>query len=462
VQEKLLTFEGRNDRGIFTYLIDAERTHLEKTAAEYHPTIGAYINDAKPIPGKMQALLTALGAGEWWGCFLEGAPVLMGDGSQRPIESIEAGDLVWTHKNKSQPVVEPTGRHYDGDLYSFSFRSWGSDLECTSEHPLYGISGEDLKEARKPYYKQKETYDEFMGSLKYGFKPASKWSPGDYVCVPFPIETQANDLLSQDGWDYLMGWYLAEGTAVKNYGKPGQPWHKVIWTLGSDEEDVAEKISSLCEKNGHAVSISKEYGDTHCIRVEVTWTELASACVQFLGSGSKGKKLSTDIMVMPRQWQLAFLSAYLDGDGCQTKGRGRYHGSLRSSTVSEKLAADLCKLTARLGYSASFFKCRQHHTCLYSSGATIYENSYARELSMELSVPSFEKVPSKRRSGMSTHVPWSFLSRLLRRFLLKDAVECPHTWTREVTFSSRLLQFPPGLILEMSITLRSRKTTHIA
>jgi len=65
--DKILTFQGKTDRGIFTYVIDAERNYLEKTAAEYHPTIASYINDAKPIKGKTQVLITALGAGEYWG-----------------------------------------------------------------------------------------------------------------------------------------------------------------------------------------------------------------------------------------------------------------------------------------------------------------------------------------------------------------------------------------------------------
>ena len=65
--DKILTFPGKTDRGIFTYVIDAEKGYLEKTAAEYHPTIASYINDAKPIKGKTQVLITALGAGEWWG-----------------------------------------------------------------------------------------------------------------------------------------------------------------------------------------------------------------------------------------------------------------------------------------------------------------------------------------------------------------------------------------------------------
>ncbi|NDC22579.1 MAG: hypothetical protein EBZ49_00390 [Proteobacteria bacterium] len=65
--DKLLLFRGKSENGIFTYVIDSERPFLEKTAAEYHPTIAAYINSAKKMPGKTQILLTALGAGEWWG-----------------------------------------------------------------------------------------------------------------------------------------------------------------------------------------------------------------------------------------------------------------------------------------------------------------------------------------------------------------------------------------------------------
>lgn len=65
--DKILTFPGKTDRGIFTYVIDAEKSYLEKTAAEYHPTIAAYINNAKPIKGKSQLLITALGALEFWG-----------------------------------------------------------------------------------------------------------------------------------------------------------------------------------------------------------------------------------------------------------------------------------------------------------------------------------------------------------------------------------------------------------
>ena len=65
--DKLITFPGKSERGIFTYIIDTEHSFLTKTASEYHPEIAAYINNAKRIEGKTQVLLTALGAGEYWG-----------------------------------------------------------------------------------------------------------------------------------------------------------------------------------------------------------------------------------------------------------------------------------------------------------------------------------------------------------------------------------------------------------
>lgn len=70
--DKLLLFPGKSEKGVFTFLVDQEHDHLVKTAAEYHPTIAAYIRNAKPLKGKTQILLTALGAGEWWGCNVNG------------------------------------------------------------------------------------------------------------------------------------------------------------------------------------------------------------------------------------------------------------------------------------------------------------------------------------------------------------------------------------------------------
>lgn len=106
--DKLLVFPGKSDRGIFTYVIDAERGYLEKTAAAYHPTIAAYINSAKPIKGKTQILLTALGANEWWGvCNVNGdgfpESALAHEGADYGFKTFEHHAKIYKHHVNKDP-----------------------------------------------------------------------------------------------------------------------------------------------------------------------------------------------------------------------------------------------------------------------------------------------------------------------------------------------------------------------
>jgi hypothetical protein len=68
--EKQISFQSITDKGVFLYTIGEGRDHgyLTKTAgASFHPEIAKYIDQAKPIPGRTQLLVTALGAGEFYG-----------------------------------------------------------------------------------------------------------------------------------------------------------------------------------------------------------------------------------------------------------------------------------------------------------------------------------------------------------------------------------------------------------
>lgn len=77
--DKLLTYPGKTQNGINTFILEEERGYLTKTASEYHPVVASYINEAKRIPGVMQVLLTALGATEFWG------PNVNGDGFREEV-----------------------------------------------------------------------------------------------------------------------------------------------------------------------------------------------------------------------------------------------------------------------------------------------------------------------------------------------------------------------------------------
>jgi hypothetical protein len=107
--DKLLLFPGKNERGIFTYVIDHEHDHLTKTASEYHPEIAAYIAGAKKIPGFTQLLLTALGAGEYWGCNVNGdyfpEKALAYPGPEYGFKTFENNAHVFKHHINKDPAA---------------------------------------------------------------------------------------------------------------------------------------------------------------------------------------------------------------------------------------------------------------------------------------------------------------------------------------------------------------------
>lgn len=106
---KLLTFSGRTERGIFNFVVDGNSSFLEKTAAEYHPTIASYIRSAKVIPGKTQILLTALGAFEWWGNNANGdafpEDALAHEGSDYGYKTFESHAKVYKHHINKNPAA---------------------------------------------------------------------------------------------------------------------------------------------------------------------------------------------------------------------------------------------------------------------------------------------------------------------------------------------------------------------
>lgn len=65
--EKLVTFDGYDRNGPHIFPLETTPVRMIKLATALHPDIQAYVNKAKPVPGKTQMLIDALGAAEYWG-----------------------------------------------------------------------------------------------------------------------------------------------------------------------------------------------------------------------------------------------------------------------------------------------------------------------------------------------------------------------------------------------------------
>lgn len=65
--DKRLVFPGNTENKRELFFVREDRNYLRKHSSSYHPKVSQYIEKAKPIPGLVQVLLTALGAHEFWG-----------------------------------------------------------------------------------------------------------------------------------------------------------------------------------------------------------------------------------------------------------------------------------------------------------------------------------------------------------------------------------------------------------
>lgn len=107
--DKRLIFPGNGEDKRDVFFVKEDRNYLVKRAAEYHPEISKYIQDAKPMKGLIQALITALGAFEFWGQNVNGdrfrIPALSHKGSDYGYETFKTNANYFNHHVNQDPAL---------------------------------------------------------------------------------------------------------------------------------------------------------------------------------------------------------------------------------------------------------------------------------------------------------------------------------------------------------------------
>jgi DNA polymerase III subunit alpha len=108
------------------------------------------------------------------GCLLAGQR-LMTDRGAVPIESIEVGNQVLTHRGRFRPVVRTMTRRYQGDLYTLRCGHMGAtELTVTDEHPVLVANNRGVRRWVRA--------DQLQGGYRSQTKGIRAWN--EYVCVP--------------------------------------------------------------------------------------------------------------------------------------------------------------------------------------------------------------------------------------------------------------------------------------
>lgn len=281
-------------------------------------------------------------------CFPAGTMILTLTG-YRPIEEIEAGDLVLTHQQRwrrvtatmqtVKPLVCIRGQGHPGLLVS-------------PEHPFYARQRRDVWRTAPRGY-QRTLLDAVWApadTLERGWYWASPTIYPAADAPPVPIyRTRGMEMTPELLW--LAGRYVADG-----WTRVTETRAELVVTCGRHEADALQaKLQALWPRAGlraahdelawHERETSTAYQFATSHRGLVEWLR------QHFGHGAAEKLIPGWLLGLAPIFRESFLDGYLSGDGCVSDGDGTK--VTVATTVSKALAFGLKALVNSFGHAAS-------------------------------------------------------------------------------------------------------------
>lgn len=289
-------------------------------------------------------------------CFAAGVMVLTKTG-YKPIEEIEVGDEVLTHKNRYRKVLRVGNKI----AQTYTFRAQGFlRTECTANHPFY---------ARKKNHTQ---YIQENGKHTYRIKLGeAEWVKTEelpqkyYVCENIPSDTCENPLEITEEEAYILGRYIADGHTRKDlrfdkHHNGSRAW-QLILSIGN------KKVMDFCSHIKVNHYSCYPHGDS-VHRVVFSNKRLVQIAEEQCGIGSTNKVFGEKLIKLPNELLSKVLEGFLDGDGCR---HGKHY---RVTTVSRLLALSMQRVVAKLFHK--HVQISEHHPSEYRElcGRVVHQN----------------------------------------------------------------------------------------
>lgn len=295
-------------------------------------------------------------------CFVAGTPVLTSTGF-KAIETIEKGELVMTHNNHFKPVVAPMKQMAD-HLYEVDTMCT-TTLEVTEEHPFYvrkrhnhfkrkTVNGERKGYRTRTFDKPEWVNTKDLNKDYYVASPINteaklpEWKGSDFTWSDNRKTRHSNKLqekfTTEEFW-WIIGRYMGDGWTRTQGGI-------IICGANHEIKDITPKLDILGFNYNVVIT------GTSCDKIHIPFKEIGEYVGQF-GKGASTKKLTGDILNLPKHLLKAFLDGYVSADGSYTKG---YY---RASSVSAELTYGIGQCVAKV-YNRPFsiHKSEKPATCV--------------------------------------------------------------------------------------------------
>ncbi len=335
------------------------------------------LTDHGMMYGSMEFYMKAKAAGikPLVGCCLPGQLIHTRTGV-KPIEEIEVGEMVLTHKGVYQPVLSTMTRRYKGTIYGVAAAN-SETVWLTDEHPVLIKSGKSeqtewvradslpsgrrakgrrgltnwnacvalprLQDAGRDRsetlylcdYLDKNLYADDGGGFVEKFSKINKWDHRIRFTIP-------NRLTVTPQLMRLLGLFVAEGSFTRDIRGM---LTRITFTFGADEAHFAdfalEAIQNIFGlKCAKSVRANKNIIEVHCHN-----TVIARLFEALCGAGCANKRIPNFVYTASRENIEAFVNAVVDGDG-----RRHPTGQVSLKMVSRNVIYGMRLLVASLGY----------------------------------------------------------------------------------------------------------------
>lgn len=314
------------------------------------------------------------------GCFVSGTPVLMADGTSKPVEDIVVGERVLTHRGNVAEVestrVRPTG---DGELRRVSIQG-APDTFVTKEHPYWTLVGKDRcagcggeMERPSPSNGLKGFMRDWCSSscyqthcntnpkvavleraeveqkVKFDWVAVKDLRVGDYVAIPLGRPEMERSAIPTASCR-LLGFYAAEGNLQR---RPDGTPRAVEFTFGFKEscaDDVERCLREWGLPSEKIYRQDRQRKGASSTRIVAHSDELAKWLLQSVGEHCDEKRFSEWILRLDDESVLQVLGAYVDGDGHCRADAAR----VSTTSTSRKLTEQVWAMMISVGVPCSF------------------------------------------------------------------------------------------------------------
>ena len=299
-------------------------------------------------------------------CVAPGTMVKMADGTERPIEQVQVGDWVITHKGRSREVLATMSRPAAEGEIAWEVKSEGyrDPLVVSDDHPLGVVRGHEIcacgcgeplsplgyrnitfrqrwaRKFIKGHYRRGEATPDTLSGGRFGWKRPFELLHRECLYLP-RIEWAGTKETSLE-LASLAGYYLAEGHAILHPKRKGR-WgneinctksslvtvndtqyraYWVVFTLNQNERetlaaDIQAKVHCLYGDGVPVIiqdHVSKKTGHKW-LTVTVKHSGLAAQLVELCGHGGANKHLGREILSWYPAAIRELVGSYALGDG---------------------------------------------------------------------------------------------------------------------------------------------------